>query len=117
MNNRCQVTKYVHGQRQGDLSPRTDLWSNAAPIIERDNVPSGTAQLALALLADATADDHLALCLCQDFTRNFVARFRNDAFEITVKEIHAWIAGAPARDTAPLDEHPGPFESEHSEDE
>ena len=53
---------------------------------------SGPAQLALALLADATGDDELAQSHYQRFKREVVAGFERDRFLITQAEIRCWLA-------------------------
>jgi len=55
---------------------------------------SGPAQLALALLLDATGDKNRAQRVYQDFKDAFVARWQ-DQWEITQAEIIAWINAHP----------------------
>jgi hypothetical protein len=58
---------------------------------------SGPAQLALALLADATGKDRLAVSLHQDFKFKFVGRLPREGFEMTAEEIEKWAADAAAK--------------------
>ena len=51
---------------------------------------SGPAQLALALLLDATSDKEVALRYYQDFKWDYVAKWTMD-WEITANEINEWI--------------------------
>jgi hypothetical protein len=51
---------------------------------------SGPAQLALALLLDATGDKETALALYQEFKWEFVANWK-DTWHITREEILAWV--------------------------
>lgn len=57
---------------------------------------SGPAQLALALLLDATGDPELAQGHYQDFKRQFVAGW-GDAWEVTDAEIREWLELAQTR--------------------
>jgi hypothetical protein len=50
---------------------------------------SGCAQLALALLIDATGDNYKALTLHQDFKREFVSRW-GEKWQIAKSEILSW---------------------------
>ena len=61
---------------------------------------SGPAQLALALLLDATGDKHLAVKYHQDFKRATVANWLQ-TFEITRRAILEWVSMAKAVDAAP----------------
>ena len=51
---------------------------------------SGPAQLALALVADATGDDGLAQRVYQEFKFKFVAGWEGDTWAITQDEIQAF---------------------------
>lgn len=57
---------------------------------------SGPAQLALALLADATGDDGQAQKSYQRFKWEVVAGFNREQFLITQAEIRCWIAAVLA---------------------
>ncbi len=58
---------------------------------------SGPAQLALALLADATGHDCLAVALHQEFKWEFVSRFPREGFTITADEVRRWAEEAAKR--------------------
>ena len=83
----CAVT--VNGR---PLDLRHDLRNHSPTGAEWGYGGSGPAQLALALLADAT-DDHLAQQHYQRFKREIVARFEAPAWLLTQAEIRCWIAG------------------------
>ena len=55
------------------LNPRLDLANKSPGGFQWGYLGSGPAQLALALVADATGDDELALRVFQDFKARFVA--------------------------------------------
>ncbi len=61
---------------------------------------SGPAQLALALLMDATGDEDLALRNYQEFKRQFVAWWKED-WSITAREIRAFVADQKQPDRRP----------------
>jgi Family of unknown function (DUF6166) len=65
----------------GHHSPTGFEWSYAG---------SGPAQTALAILADATGDDRLAVALHQNFKFQFVSRFPRAGFEMTAEQIQRW---------------------------
>ncbi len=83
----CRVTA---DSRPLDL--RHDLRNHSPDGAEWGYGGSGPAQLALALLADATGDDELAQNHYQRFKREVVAGFQRDRFLITQAEIRCWIA-------------------------
>jgi hypothetical protein len=83
----CLVT--VDGR---DLPMRHELRNHSPDGAEWGYGGSGPAQLALALLADATGDDELAQGHYQRFKREVVAGFERDRFLITQAEIRCWIA-------------------------
>lgn len=60
------------------LNPRHDLRNHSPDGFEWGYGGSGPAQLALALVADATGDDDLAQRVYQDFKFRFVARWGDD---------------------------------------
>ncbi|MGL4554805.1 MAG: DUF6166 domain-containing protein [Gemmataceae bacterium] len=74
------------------LALRHDLRNHSPDGPEWGYSGSGPAQLALALLADATGDDELAQAQYQRFKREVVAVFERDRFLITQAEIRCWIA-------------------------
>lgn len=61
------------------LNPRTDLVNHSPDGFAWGYEGSGPAQLALALLADATGDDVLAMTHYQTFKRRFVASLDKDS--------------------------------------
>ena len=82
------ATKYYRGRRddhgtgsvtvvdegvERPLDPRLDLVNHSPTGLEWGYHGSGPAQLALAMLADATGDDAKALQYYQQFKRGFVA--------------------------------------------
>ena len=90
----CEVVKEVDGQSAGRLDPRLDLWNHSPTGFEWGYGGSGPAQLALALLADATGKDRLAVALHQDFKFKLVGRLPREGFEMTAEEIEQWVEEA-----------------------
>lgn len=79
----------VYVNRSGSkypLDPRLDLFSHSPDGFEWGYSSSGSAQLALALLADVLADDILAVQLHQEFKRLFVADLPRDRAEWSIRE-------------------------------
>jgi len=78
--------------QDAELSPSVSLaLCNHSPTgFEWGYGGSGPAQLALALLLDATGNPELALRLHQSFKWNFVARWRGD-WEISSQTILDWV--------------------------
>ena len=74
------------------LDLRYDLRNHSPDGAEWGYGGSGPAQLALALLADATGDDELAQRYYQRFKREVVAGFERDRFLTTQAEIRCWVA-------------------------
>lgn len=74
------------------LDLRHDLRNHSPDGAEWGYGGSGPAQLALALLSDATGDEDLAQRHYQRFKREVVAGFERDRFLITQAEIRCWIA-------------------------
>ena len=87
----CDVVKEVDGQSAGRIDPRLDLWNHSPTGFEWAYGGSGPAQLALALLADATGQDRLAVALHQDFKFKLVGRLPKEGFEMTNVEIDQWV--------------------------
>jgi hypothetical protein len=70
------------------LDPRFDLRYHSPDGFAWGYCGSGPAQLALALLADATGDDEIAQRYYQDFKEEVIAKIEPDAnFEMTDTEI------------------------------
>jgi hypothetical protein len=86
----CKVEKVAGGKEPEVLDPRLDLWNHSPTGLEWSYAGSGPAQTALALLADATGDDRLAVALHQDFKFKFVSRFPREGFELAVEEVQRW---------------------------
>jgi hypothetical protein len=82
----CVVT--VNGK---PLAPRLDLGNHSPTGFEWGYGGSGPAQLALALLADATGDADVALALYQRFKREVVGRLDHDGWSMTAEEIRGWV--------------------------
>jgi hypothetical protein len=78
------------------LNLRHDLRNHSPDGAEWGYGGSGPAQLALALLADATGDEELAQRHYQRFKREVVAGFERDRFLITQAEIRCWVASVLA---------------------
>lgn len=74
------------------FSPRSSqkLWNHSPDGFNWGYGGSGPAQLALALLFDATGDKELAKRHHQRFKSNIVARFENE-WEYTEEQIKEWI--------------------------
>lgn len=81
------------------LAPRLDLRDHSPTGLEWGYQGSGPAQLALALLADATGNDVYACDRYQDFKRDIVANWAQDrGWAITLAQILEWVAAHPAED-------------------
>ena len=76
------------------LSPRPSqkMWNHSPDGFNWGYQGSGPAQLALALLLDATANPSLSVRLHQDFKREKVASWQDD-WKINSEEILAWVEG------------------------
>lgn len=85
-----QRVELAEGTRRTILNARTDLWNHSPDGFQWGYGGSGPAQLALALLADATGDDQLAIRLHQPFKWQFVAAF-GSSWSLTQNEILAWV--------------------------
>jgi hypothetical protein len=87
-----EVDKFVR-----DLDPRFDLANHSPSGFNWGYQGSGPAQLALALLADATADDERALRHYQAFKLHFVAALKQDeqweTDDVAVRALVATIEG------------------------
>ncbi len=71
-------------------TPSQRLWNHSPDGFQWGYAGSGPAQLALALLLDATGDPELSVRLHQAFKRDFVALW-GDTWEITVLDIRMWV--------------------------
>lgn len=94
---RCRAGAGVNiveeGKVTASLPHRLDLREHSTDF-EWSYRGSGPAQLALALLADATEDDAYALCRYQDFKEDVVAGLR-DGWILTDAWIQGWAAEHP----------------------
>lgn len=90
---RTQVWVYDKDHEDGGypLDPRVDLRAHSPSGFEWGYNGSGPAQLALALLADATGDDELAQGYYQAFKRQVVALWCRDTWEVTQAQILRWV--------------------------
>src|SRR6516225_7147325 len=93
----CDVVKEVDGLPAGELPLRLDLWNHSPSGLEWSYAGSGPAQTALAILADATGNDRLAVALHQDFKFQFVGRFPDDGFALPAEEVQRWAEEAASR--------------------
>lgn len=76
---------------QQPLNPRYDLRNHSPTGFAWNYHGSGPAQLALALLADATGVDDLAEKLYQDFKNERIATLGRGGWEIKQDEILEWV--------------------------
>jgi len=87
----CEVTVSDAAGREQMLSPRFDLRNHSPSGFEWGYSGSGSAQLALALLADACQNDEAALRHYQQFKGAVVAGFNKSSWTITDLEIRRCI--------------------------
>lgn len=78
--------------KEHKLNPRLDLFGHSPNGFEYGYEGSGPAQLALAILADATGDDQLSVEWHQDFKRDIVARQEGPLWEITNTDVLFWLS-------------------------
>lgn len=71
------------------LDLRIDLNAQSDPVLEWGYDGTGPRQLALAILADHSRDDMLALKLHQAFTESVIAEFKGDEWMITSEDVQA----------------------------
>lgn len=74
----------------GPLRERLDLWCHSPTGFEWGFNGSGPAQLALAILAQATGSDNAAVKLHQLFKRDVVARLPKLEWRMTEFEVFTW---------------------------
>lgn len=77
----CQVVR-IENERLHPVDPRLDLRNHSPTGFEWGYHGSGPAQLALALCADATGDDRLALSIYQQFKRQIIAGLPRDSWDL-----------------------------------
>jgi hypothetical protein len=75
-----------------ELNPRLDLRNHSPDGFEWGYFGSGPAQLALALLCDATGDDAIAQKLYQTFKAEVIAPLKADEWRIPRANILAFVA-------------------------
>lgn len=96
-NNLCTVS-VLDGQVDGSgaairiLEKRLDLYNHSPTGFEWGYGGSGPAQLALALLADATGNERDAIRLHQRFKFDVIAKLPRASWELTGAEIGKWYA-------------------------
>ncbi len=76
-----------------DIEPSRKVYNHSLDF-EWGFSGSGAAQLALALLMDATGDNTLATALYQLFKSEIVASWQEDLWEISGEEILIWVKDA-----------------------
>ena len=76
-----------NGRHTSKLNPRFDLMNHSPTGFAWGYYGSGPAQLALALVADATGDDALAMRTYQRFKAEVVAHIEGDQWEMTAADI------------------------------
>lgn len=81
------------GRHMRPLPPRNDVWNHSPTGFEWGYGGSGPAQLALAILCDATGDVVVAAILHQAYTSAVVACLPAAGWEIPWSEVADWIAG------------------------
>ncbi|MDP2953327.1 MAG: DUF6166 domain-containing protein, partial [Chloroflexota bacterium] len=72
---------------------RLDLWNHSPTGFEWLYLGSGSAQLALAILAQVTGDDVYARARHQQFKEEVVAKWAGKAWDISADEVLAWVRG------------------------
>jgi hypothetical protein len=88
----CKVERVDEGKEPEALNPRLDLWNHSPSGFEWSYSGSGSAQTALAILADAIGNDQLAVALHQNFKFEFISRFPREGFELTAEDVQRWTA-------------------------
>jgi hypothetical protein len=102
--------KTYRGRREGHvaevtvdgrpLNPRLDVWNHSPNGFEWGYGGSGPAQLALALLFDHLGNDGEAVTLHHDFKRMVVAQLPYRGWELTSRQMDAWLEIVRSRSTA-----------------
>jgi len=86
---RCKVQRRCDNETR-ELDARNDLWNHSPTGFEWGYGGSGPAQLALAILADATGDEDLAIELHQTFKWEVVAKLPKEKWELLRGAVIAW---------------------------
>jgi hypothetical protein len=79
--------------KAGLLDPRFDLWNHSMTGFNWGYAGSGPAQLALALLADATGDDDFAVEHHQAYKFDRLVELDRTEWEMTQSDILDWAVG------------------------
>ena len=80
------------GRRARTLPPRNDLWNHSPDGFEWGYSGSGPAQLGLAILADATGEDEVAVREHQRFKAAFIVPLpQSEPWEIKASVVLAWL--------------------------
>lgn len=79
-----------NGATSISLPPRLDLRNHSPTGLSWGYAGSGPAQLALALLADATGKDDLALCYYQQYKAEVVAKLP-DNWQLPISAVSSWV--------------------------
>lgn len=74
-----------------ELDPRLDLKNHSPDGFEWGYMGSGPAQLALAILADATGNDDFALRYYQDFKESMIGCIMSPEFELLHSDVMRWV--------------------------
>lgn len=88
------------GVRQS-LNPRLDLWNHSPDGFNWGYGGSGPAQLALAILADATGSDDIASDLHQAYKWDVIARLKDKDFLIFETHVLDWVSVKQAEQRTP----------------
>jgi hypothetical protein len=77
--------------RDRALPPRNDVMNHSPDGFAWGYGGSGPAQLALAILCDATGDDAKAVRHYQDFKWERIATLKENAWQISAADVLAWL--------------------------
>lgn len=87
----CEYEVHIWNARQiKKLPPRLDLYNHSPTGVSWGYAGSGPAQLALALLADATGKDDLALKYHQKYKSQVVAHLPEN-WQLPISEVSGWV--------------------------
>jgi hypothetical protein len=89
----CRVVKVEDGKDPEPLDLRQELWNHSQEF-NWGYGGSGPAQTALAILADATGNDRLAVALHQRMKKEVVAKFPEEGFSLDAAKVQAWATQA-----------------------
>lgn len=88
---RAYVTVRQPGERATLLRWRLELYRHSPTGLEWGYGGSGPAQLALALLADATGDENLAISAHQEYKSAVVAGLSQAGWTLSRSQVLAWV--------------------------